>query len=388
MNLALPHSRYPGDWCPSYVGDLAKTRRGISHINYPIEHGIVTKWDHMERIWRHCFNRELRVDQEDHPVLLTDKPTNPMANREKMTQLMFESLQVPAMSVQIDAVLAIYASGTTTGVALDVGESVTHAVPVLDGRTLSALEPDSGAPQRIVQRLSVGGHHLTNYMHMLLSKRGCNFTTTAELEIVQDIKEKVAYAALGPEAELKKLLHSPTMSRTYELPDGSTIDNIGQERFLCPELLFDPVLGGHKGVGVHELIYNAVTKCKADLRARLYNNIVVCGGSSMFPGLGQRLQAEVAKLIQSRSYRHLVALQGLSAVHAGALRETGYLRRHITSFCSWLPSFCRCEALPERKHSVWVGGAILSSLPKFQSMWITKEEFEDAGPGIVHRKCF
>jgi len=268
---------------------------------------------------------------------------NPKANRERVTQIMFETFEVPAMYLAIQAVLSLYASGRTTGIVIDSGDDVSRTVPIFEGYAL---------PHAILC-LGLGGRDLTEYMRKLLLERGYPFSTTGggNFEIVRDVKEKVSYVALDFDAEMQAAAESSDKEKTYELPDGSTIA-VGSERFRCPEALFQPSLLGKEATGIHDLTFESIMKCDVDLPPRrLYGNVVLSGGSTLFSGFGERLTKELKALAPSSMEIEVVAP-------------------------------------PEHGYSAWLGASKLSLLSSFQQMWVTKGEYNESGPTIVHRKCF
>ncbi len=308
---------------------------------YPIHRGIVTNWQEMEEVWHHTFYKVLRVAPEGHSVLLTEAPTVSKADRETMVRIMFETFHVPAMFVINPAILSLYATGRTTGLVVDIGDGVTHIVPIYEGYSI---------PHAII-RMEIAGCDLTNYLMELLSERGDSWITTADIHIVRDLKEKYGYVSQETDAENEaKQQEEREREKTHTMPDGRVI-TIGHERFQTPEALFHPSLLGQPRDGIHTAIVKSIGACDGDLHTDLYANIVLTGGSTMFPGLEQRLLKELTKLAPPQTTIRLVSS-------------------------------------PNRSSLGWLGGSILASLSTFQMMWISQEEYKESGPGIVHDKCY
>ena len=324
-----------------FVGSAAEEKRGSLILRHPVEHGIVEDWDDFEKVLHHTFTNELRVNPEEHNVLITETALNPKVNREKLTQLLFDTFNVPGLYVANTAVLSLYCAGKFTGVVVEIGDGVAHIVPIYDGFVL----PHS------IQRINLAGRDLTDYLIKILSERGLHLTTGAEREIAKEMKEKLCYVALDFDEELNSSKVGSSKEANYEMPDGNVI-TIGSERFRTPEVLFKPSLIGKEFGGIHEQVYQAIQKSDVDVRKDLYQNIVLSGGTTLFAGLPERLTKEVQKLAPQA-----------------------------------IKSLVKVIAVPERQYCTWIGGSILSSISTFSSMWITKEEYQDAGPSIVHQKC-
>jgi len=315
-----------------FVGAKAAELRGVLSLKYPMTHGIVRHWDDMEAIWRHVYS-EMNVITEEHPVLLTEAPLNPRRNREKAAEVFFETFGAPALFISPQAVLSLYATGLTTGVVLDSGDGVTHAMPVYEGFSL----------EHAVMRSDIAGRDVTDQLALLLRRAGHIFHTSADREAVRQIKETECYLAMNPAKE-------ECAERQYKLPDGTSVA-LGAERFRAPEILFNPSMVGLEYPGVPELLANSIKCADMDLRQTLFQSIVLSGGSTMFENFGARLMSEVRKLAPKDSK-------------------------------------IRISAPPERKLTTFIGGSILASLATFKKMWVSKEEFEDEGLSILHRKAF
>jgi actin, other eukaryote len=137
-----------------YISEEAQLNRGILKISYPIEHGIVKDWDDMYKIWNHTFYTKLDVSPDEHPVLLTEAPLNPKVNREKMTQMMFETFNVPAMYIANPGVLSLYSYGRTTGIVCESGDGVTYTVPVYEDNLM----------RHQIAKIDLGGRDLTYFI--------------------------------------------------------------------------------------------------------------------------------------------------------------------------------------------------------------------------------
>ena len=254
---------------------------------------------------------------------------------------MFETFHTPAMYLAPAPVLSLYASGRKDGIVLQSGFGVSYAVPISEGFAL----------RQNVSSLDLAGTNLTDYLTKILGERG---KTLTEHRLARDVKERLCYVAQDFEKEMSTAASDPSLQRSYELSDGQFV-TLGDERFRCPEVLFQPSMADKSlalSPGIHQLVFESIVKCNEDIRNEMYANVVLSGGSTMFKGIAERVQKEVTGLAGASPTRKVKII-----------------------------------APPEPKYSAWIGGSILASLSDFQSMWISKQEYDEEGPAVVNRKC-
>ena len=278
--------------------------------------------------------------EESAGILVTEAPLQPKQNRERMAEILFGTFNAPNVYVAIQAVMSLYSAGRTNGLVVDSGDGVTHTVPVFEGYSIP----------HAIHRIDIAGRVLTDYMRKLLQEAGENFTSSSELEIVKDIKEKLCYVALDWEKDFNTADTSSANDASYTLPDKRVITVPGTVRMKCPELLFQPTLNGKECLSMHALTWKSTQDSDIDVRKTLLKNVILSGGSTMYENLPDRLKQELLNLAPSGAEIRIVA----SA---------------------------------DRKFAVWKGASTLASLSSFAASWVSKEEFEEHGGAILHRKC-
>jgi centractin len=252
-----------------------------------------------------------------------------------MSEIFFETIRVPALFYSSPSPLCLYASGRTTGVVLDVGDTVAHAVPVYEGFAL----------QHSVTRSNVAGREVTRQLQLHLRRAGLYLTTTAEADLAKAAKEDVCFLVPTPVADEAAEKDAKTL---YQLPDGQAVA-LSSERYQAPNVLFDPSLMGSEEPGAADVLVNSIMKSDTDLRSKLFSQIVIAGGSTLTPGFGDRL------------------------LHEARSRAPAHTR-------------IRISAPPDRVNSCYVGGSILASLATFKNMWASREEYDEHGSNIMHRR--
>lgn len=331
------------------------------NLSYPIRHGQIENWDHMERFWENSIFKYLRCEPEDHYFLLTEPPLNPPENRESTAEIMFESFNCAGLYIAVQAVLALAASWTSskvqdrslTGTVIDSGDGVTHVIPVAEGYVIGTA----------IKNIPLAGRDITLFIQSLLRDRG---EADTSLQTAEKIKQQFCYVCPDIVKEFSKFDQYPQEKFAQYIVEytdknkRNTVD-VGYERFLAPEIFFNPeICSSDYLTPLPTVVDQVIQSSPIDVRKKLYKNIVLSGGSTMFKDFGRRLQRDLKGLANER----IELSEKLSGV-----KSTGVDVQVISH--------------KRQRNAVWFGGSLLAQTSEFKSYCYTKQDYDEYGPNIV-----
>eukprot|EP00056_Hartaetosiga_gracilis_P021660 m.25623 g.25623 ORF g.25623 m.25623 type:complete len:510 (-) comp9199_c0_seq2:67-1596(-) len=352
-----------------YFGDEVWLYADVLEIKRVIEKGVIQDYTLFELFLKYVFTEELKISLEelrDYPILVTEPPLSPLANREKLCRVMFDTFDIAALYVANTSTLAIFGLGRVTGVVVDIGHEVSMCAAVYHGEVIPST----------VKRLNIGGRDLDVYLSKLLKEKDIVVSPDKGFEslILRDMKERTCYVAYDFRAEMKKVTqttivrsawakggnrvevtyevggHGNDMLPGYEdrvIPDEIKLD---YERFQCPEALFDPnhFIGTDFLIcGVHRMVQESIKSIPIDLKREMYGSIVLSGGTTLLKGFADRLQKELRTITPNSVEIHIMDSQ----------------QRHL---------------------AVWRGGSTIASTKGFNFHWISREEYQEYGVELLN----
>ena len=332
------------------IGDEAAPLRNYLEIKYPLKEGKIGDWDDMEILWEYCFENKLGLgkDKSDKRVLLTEPALNPMKNREKMGEYMFEKFNFGGVMFEYQALLTLMAEGNRTGAVLDSGDGVSHIIPVYEGLIQSEN----------IRKMNIAGRHVTEYLIKLMMHRGYAFNGSADYEQCREIKEDLCYATINPKKESKMAQETTVLDKEYVLPNGDTII-IGRERFMAPEILMKPELIDCEDDGIPDMIFKSIANCPIDMKKELAANIWLSGGTTMIPGLSSRIEHDVKELYVKLFKGNREQLKKFPVV---------------------------VHDPPSRKNAVFMGASFFGKIAQ-PEQYISKAEYQENGSKVFFRRA-
>jgi len=355
-----------------HVGDEAyEHEAGGYQITWPVKHGMVENWTHMEQMMEHFIYRYLRAEPEDHHFLLTEPPLNLPENREYTAEIMFETFNVPGLYIAVQAVLALAASWTSkdvqkrtlTGTVIDAGDGVTHVIPVAEGYVIGSA----------IKHIPLAGRDITAFIQQLhLEREGNAIPPKLRKKVAKKVKERYAYVCPDLVKEYTKYDKDPgKYIKQFEFVEPvsqktHTID-VGYERFLAPEMFFNPeIFSSDFLTPLPRVVDDTVQACPIDTRRGLYSNIVLSGGSTMFKDFGRRLNRDIKRAVDRR-------LEISAKLSGGKIKPT--------------PVDVKVISHHMQRYAVWFGGSMLSSTAEFYKVCHSKADYDEKGPGIARHNA-
>ena len=343
------------------IGDEIVGFRSLLELSHPVTEGIITDEEDLFKLWDYTLTQKMGIeDPSEKKIIVTEAPLNPISNKIKIFEILFEKIGVGAINIEPQAKCSLFAEGIDTGIVLDSGDGVTHCIPVSDGAIL----------KHNIERMDIAGRHITEYLVRLLQKKGYAFNSSADFDFVRELKEKYCFVSNDIEND-RRLERETSFYNSYHLLPDETRIRISDEKFEAPEILFNPSLIGKEYDGIPYMMMKSINKCPIDCRKGLYSGIVLSGATTLFPGFASRIENEIKKLYKETALK---------------LAKEKKIKININVIDS-----------PKRKYSVFIGASIIANhynAEGNEDYWITRDEWlecEDTGDytkeNLIKNKC-
>ena len=343
------------------IGDEIIGFRSLLELSHPVTEGIITDEEDLFKLWDYTLTQKMGIeDPSEKKIIVTEAPLNPISNKIKIFEILFEKIGVGAINIEPQAKCSLFAEGIDTGIVLDSGDGVTHCIPVSDGAIL----------KHNIERMDIAGRHITEYLVRLLQKKGYAFNSSADFDFVRELKEKYCFVSNDIEND-RRLERETSFYNSYHLLPDETRIRISDEKFEAPEILFNPSLIGKEYDGIPYMMMKSINKCPIDCRKGLYSGIVLSGATTLFPGFASRIENEIKKLYKETALK---------------LAKEKKIKININVIDS-----------PKRKYAVFIGASIIANhynAEGNEDYWITRDEWlecEDTGDytkeNLIKNKC-
>ena len=343
------------------IGDEIIGFRSLLDLSHPVTEGIITDEEDLFKLWDYTLTQKMGIeDPSERRIIVTEAPLNPLSNKIKIFEILFEKIGVGAINIEPQAKCSLFAEGIDTGIVLDSGDGVTHCIPVSDGAIL----------KHSIERMDIAGRHVTEYLVRLLQKKGYAFNSSADFDFVRELKEKYCFVSNDIESD-RKLERETSYYNSYHLLPDETRIRISDEKFEAPEILFNPNLIGKEYDGIPYMMMKSINSCPIDSRKGLYSGIVLSGANTLFPGFASRIENEIKKIYKETALK---------------LAKEKKIKININVIDS-----------PKRKYSVFIGASIIANHYNSEGnddYWITRDEWlecEDTGDytkeNLIKNKC-
>lgn len=349
-----------------FIGQDATIKRPNYNVDYPIREGVVSNWDNMEKYLQRCIYQYLRCDPEEHFFLMTEPPLNSPENREYTAEIMFETFNVPGLYIAVQAVLGLCASmlnskagrstSEVTGTVIDSGDGVTHVIPVVSGYVIGSC----------IKHIPMAGRTITDFVMEQLRARGEPCPADQIIDVARRVKELYSYVCPDLVKEFAKYDAEPTKhfiqytGHDLRTKAPFTVD-IGYERFMAPELFFNPeIFSSDFTTSLPDLVDNVIQGCPIDTRRPLYKYITLSGGSTMYKNFQRRIERDIKNKCKSRFDVNRKLFPNMNLQEP----EVNVITHRFQRF------------------AVWFGGSMLATQPDILSAFHTRADYQEKGSSI------